>query len=221
MPSERRSHSATASSGCLSRLGAGLRPRAVLGDERVDDAVLYHHGVVQHAHVGHAAVGVARIDVGAKQRILLRGRRRLHAAGDEVLVGLDHAAQRAARAELADQHAHRHAGLAALAVGHVGDVLAAAEAALEQIVDQRRRLVVGEVGEELALEAARQIGAGLRRRDVELGEVFLLLGHTLTRALASEAMIGEGERGKQGANGVGYATWRRAVGELAKRNAPT
>src|SRR6185503_16639860 len=87
------------------------------GGLRVVDAVLHHHGVVEHAHVGHAAVGVTRIDVGAKQRILLRGRCRLHAAGNEVLVDLDHAAQRPARAELADQHAHRHAGLAALAVG--------------------------------------------------------------------------------------------------------
>ena len=180
MPSDRRSHSDNADQrplvGVALRVGIGLQ--AILGDERVDDAVLDHHGVVEHRHVGHAAVGVARVDVAAEQRVLLGGGRRLQAARDEILVGIEHAAERAPGLELVDQHAHRHARLAALAVGHVGDVLAAPETALQQVVDQGRRLVVGEMGEELALEATRQIRAGLRRRDVELGKVFLLLTHT-------------------------------------------
>ena len=209
MPSESRSHSATAISGCclsavLGRQRPGLGP--VLGHEGVDDAVLHHHRVVEHGHVGHAAVGVARVDVAAEQRVLLGGRRRLQPAGDEVAVGLDHAAQRARRLELAHHHAHRDARLAALAIGHVGDVLAAAEAALEQVVDQRRRLVVGEVGEQLALEAARQIGAGLRRRDVELGEMLLLLAHTASRAPHCGAMIGEGARASKCGRMRRYAT---------------
>ena len=58
---------------------------AVLGDERVDDAVLDHHGVVEHRHVGHAAIGMARVDVAAEEGELLGGRLRRHAARFETL----------------------------------------------------------------------------------------------------------------------------------------
>ncbi len=51
------------------RIRVGLQP--IFGDERVDDAVFHHHGVVEHRHVGHAAVRVACIDVVAEERVLL------------------------------------------------------------------------------------------------------------------------------------------------------
>ena len=94
------------------------------------------------------------------------------------LAGETRATQRAARRELAHHHAHRDAGLAALAIGHVGDVLAAPEAALEQVVDERRRLVMRQVREQLALEPPCQIGTGLRRSDIEFRELLLLFCHS-------------------------------------------
>ena len=47
---------------------------AVLDDLRVHVAVLDHHGIVEHRHVGHAAIGVAGVEVAAEQRVLLGGR---------------------------------------------------------------------------------------------------------------------------------------------------
>src|SRR4249919_1249693 len=38
----------------------------VFDDAGLDMAVLDHHGVVQHRHVGHAAVAMARIEIGAE-----------------------------------------------------------------------------------------------------------------------------------------------------------
>src|SRR5262249_23521052 len=100
----------------------------------------------------------------------------------------------AACLELIDQNAHGDAGLASLAVGHVGDILAAAESALEQIVDKRQGLIVGEMRKELALEAAGQIGAGLRRGDVGLGEVRLLLAHAPKSSTQYRARIADPPR---------------------------
>ena len=88
--------------------------------------------------------------------------------------------------ELIDQDAHRHAGRAGVAIGHVGDVLASPEPALEQIVDEEARLVAGEVGEQLPFEPAGQIGAGLRRRDVEFRKVALVLCHVSPTGSESE-----------------------------------
>ena len=50
----------------------------------VDMAILDHHGEVEHRHVGHAAVGMALVEIGAKQRILLAGRLRRHERADQV-----------------------------------------------------------------------------------------------------------------------------------------
>ena len=117
---------------------AGIRSApAVFDQARIDVAVLDHHGVVEHGHVGHAAVAVAGVEIGAEHRILLGGgRRRAHVA-DDVGVALGDAAHVARGREIRRHHAHRHAGAAALAGRPVGDRLAAAEAAMgEQIVER-------------------------------------------------------------------------------------
>ncbi len=185
MPSLRRSHSDTPISGELpSPSGVGLQP--VFGDEGLDHAVLDHQRIVEHRHLGHAAVGVARVDIIAEQRILLRARRRRHARGDEIAIDAGDALERAPRHELIDQDAHRHAGRAGIAIGHVGDVLAAPEPALQQIVDEEARLIAGEMREQLPLEPAGKIGTGLRRGDVEFGKVALVLCHVRPTGNESE-----------------------------------
>ena len=52
-------------------------------------AVLDHHRVVEHGHVGHAAVVMSRIEIGAEHRILLRGRHADPHLADEIFVALD------------------------------------------------------------------------------------------------------------------------------------
>ena len=66
---------------------------------------------------------------------------------------------------------------AALAGRAVGDVLAAAEAALGEDVVERGRALADEMGEDLTLGAAGQIRAGRRRGQVELRGLGRLLGH--------------------------------------------
>ncbi len=180
MPSVSRSHRATPASGQVSgRAVEGVfRLHAILGEEGLDDAVFDHHRVVEHGHVGHAAVGVAAVDIVAEQPVLFRRRHGRNPPREEIAVAVDHAPHRAARLELVDENAHRDAGVAAFAVRHVRDVLAATETALQQIVDQPLRLLVREVREELAFEPPRQIRARLWCGDIELGKVLLLLAHS-------------------------------------------
>ena len=150
---------------------------AIFGEEGIDDTVFDHHAVIEHRHVGHAAVAVARIDVGSEKPVLLGAGFRSNAARHEPAVARGDTRHRPVGLEFIDEHAHRHAGLAALAVWHVGNILAAAKASGEQPVDQLWRFVVRQMGEELAFEPPRQIGTRLRRSDVELGEFLLLFRH--------------------------------------------
>jgi hypothetical protein len=79
--------------------------------------------------------------------------------------------------------------VATFAVWHVGDILAATEAAAQKIIDESRLLVGGEMGEQLAFEPALKIGARLRSCYVELWEMLSLLAHhpSFSRACARPA----------------------------------
>ena len=120
---------------------------------------------------------MACIDIVAEQCVLFAHRTRTHPRHRQMPVaGLD-PPHGASRLEFVDEHAHRHAGVAALAIGHVGNVLAATEAAAQQVIDQQRGLVRRQMREQLAFEPSRQIRAGLRRGHVEFRKVLLLLAH--------------------------------------------
>ncbi len=67
--------------------------------------------------------------------------------------------------------------MASLAIGHVRDVLAAAEAAAQQVVNERGLFVGREMGEQFAFEPAGKVGAWLGGSDVEFREVLSLLAH--------------------------------------------
>ena len=82
--------SATASSSPAPRplmRGVGAAP-AVFDQAGLDMAVLDHHGVVEHRHVGHAAVAMAGVEIGAEHRILLGGRHRDAHLADDVGIAL-------------------------------------------------------------------------------------------------------------------------------------
>ena len=156
-------------------LAAAARP--VFDDPRLDMAVLDHHGVVEHRHVGHAAVAMARIEIGAEDRVLLRGRHRdPHVAGDVGVAARD-AAHARRRTKILGDDAHRDAGAAALAGRPVGDRLAAPEAALGQDIVELGRALADQVRKHLPLFLAAEIGAGRRRGQVELRSVARVLGH--------------------------------------------
>src|SRR5262245_24958994 len=113
----------------------------------------------------------------AEQAVLLgRGARREH-RGVEVAIEPQGAAEARGPPEALDHDAHRHAGRATLAGRPVGDVLAAAEAALRQRVMEGAGVRADEVGEHLALVLAGQIGAGRRRSDEKLRKVAPLDAH--------------------------------------------
>ncbi len=118
-------------------------------------AVLDHHGVVEHGHVGHAAVAVAGVEIGAEHRILLGGRRRRAHVADNVGVALGDAAHVARGRKIGRHHAHRHAGTAGFAGRPVGDRLAAAEAAMGEQVVELARAFAHQMREHLALFLAR------------------------------------------------------------------
>src|SRR5205807_4605464 len=88
---------------------------AVLDDAGLDVAVLYHHGVVEHGHVGHAAMAVAGIEIGAEHRILLGGRHRAALLADDVGVAGDNFSEISGGAELVGDHPDRDAGAALVA----------------------------------------------------------------------------------------------------------
>src|ERR1700724_2603493 len=121
------------------------------------------------------------IEIGAEHRILL-GRRHgdAHLAGD-ILIALADAAHAAGRAEIVGDHAHRHAGAAALASRPVGDRLSAAEAAVGEDVVELAGTLADQVGEYLALLLAAEIGARRRSGQVELRRVTRVLGHGAVR----------------------------------------
>ena len=158
---------------------------AVLDDAGLDMAVLHHHGVVEHGHVGHAAVAVPPVEIGAEHGILLGGRHGAALLADDVGIARQNLAEAAGGTEFVGDHPHRDAGPALVAGGAVGDRLAAAEAAMGEEVVEVGRLVAHQMREHLALVPARQIGAGRWRRQVELRGVTRMLGHVMSSGLRS------------------------------------
>ncbi len=148
-------------------------------------AVLDHHGIVEHGHVGHAAVGMAGVEIVAEQRILFRGWLRRGDRADEVGVDPAHAALGVVGLEVVNQHPDRHAATAVLAGRTIGDRLRAAEAGLGQHVVERGGALADQMGENLALHHARQIGAGRRGRQVELRRV----PHFARQAMLSRLVV--------------------------------
>src|SRR6185437_10299668 len=94
----------------------GIRSAPAVFDQAgIDVAVLDHHGVVEHGHVGHAAVAVAGVEIGAEHRVLLgSGCRRAHVA-DHVGIALGDASHVARGSKIRDHHPYRDAGAAGLA----------------------------------------------------------------------------------------------------------
>ncbi len=171
---------------------------AVFDDAGVDVAVLDHHRIVEHGHVGHAAVAVAGIEIVAEHRILLRGRHRHAHLGGEVRVVVEHAPHAAARAEILDDDPHRYASTAGLASRPVGDRLAAAETAVREQIIELGSALPDQMGEDLALLLAGQVRARRGRGEVELRRIARVPSHerVLFQTLLSDGSTPDLIRGK-------------------------
>ena len=90
-------------------------------------------------------------------------------------------------------HAHRDAGAAALAGRPIGDRLAAAEAAMGEDIVEFGGALADQMGEDLPLLLAGQIGAGRGRGQVELRRVARMLGHGRS-GVASQPATESGHR---------------------------
>src|SRR5262249_60692184 len=91
-----------------------------LDDARVDVAVFDHHRVVEHGHVRHAAVAMARVEIAAEDGVLLRRGDQHPHLGDEVAVAVEHAPHVPGGPEVLDHHPDRHARATGLARRPVG-----------------------------------------------------------------------------------------------------
>ena len=180
---------------------------AVFDDAGFDVAVLHHHRVIEHGHVGHAAMAMALVEIGAEHRILLRGRHRAALFADDVGVAGQDLAEIARGPELVGDDANGNAGAALVAGRPVGDRLAAPEAAMGQEVVEIAGLVADQMREHLALVPARQIRAGRGRRQVELRGVTRVLGHGMSLGLrrqrhySASSEVGTGSR-EENASGM-------------------
>src|SRR5439155_16961308 len=126
----------------------------VLDNPGLDVAVLHHHGVVEHGHVGHPAMAMAMVEIGAEYGILLGGRHRTALFAYDVGVARQDLSQIARWPEFVGDHTNRHAGAALIAGRAIGDRLAAPETAMGQQVVEVAGFVADQMRENLALVAA-------------------------------------------------------------------
>src|SRR5712691_3184263 len=145
--------------------------RADLHDRGAHRAVLDHTAVVVVAHRRHVAVAVPRALIGGEQLELLHCRARrqeppYEGAAVPAIGGpgieVAHAPGRAGMDEALDGDAHRHAGGARAAGRTVGKTVATPEPGARQLVIKGPGGTAGELDDQLALVAARDIGTGRR-----------------------------------------------------------
>src|SRR5690349_25128768 len=120
---------------------------------------------------------MAGIEVGAKHRILFRCRRwRAHFSHD-VDIALGNAAHIARRREISGRNANRYTGAAGFTRRSIGNGLAPAEAAMSEEIVELARPFADQMRKDFALLLTLEVGAGRRRRQVELRSVARVLGH--------------------------------------------
>ena len=171
-----------------------LAGQAVFDQMGADGRVLDHRHIVQPAHVGHAAAGMAGAQIAAQKVELLHRRLGLDQIARQIGVARQDAAARAREFEIRHRNPHRDAGDAGLASRAIGDVLAAAEPGLGQGVVDVGAVAERQVGEDLALELTRQIGAGRAggHEEAELAREEVL-GHGCRSVTASAPAQGPDE----------------------------
>jgi hypothetical protein len=139
-----------------------------LDQARVDAALQQEVRVLVAAVVVHAAAGMAPRLIAQVERVVLEPEFQWLGLRAELLVQVPGRALRAARLELADRDAHRHAGAAAVAMRTVGEDAAAAEAGLDQLAVELGVDQVARRRDLRARHALGQVAARVGRSHVEL-----------------------------------------------------
>ena len=67
--------------------------------------VLDHHGEIERRHVGHAALGMPGVEIGAEEDVVLVGRFRRDKGADKIGVRPDRPALALRRTKIVHQHA--------------------------------------------------------------------------------------------------------------------
>ena len=170
------------------------RGAVVFDHPAADRAFLDHRRELAHVHVGHAARGVAGVEVAAEEVVLRLGRPGAARHALEGGVAPEHPALAARRREVGHDDPRREAGGAAGAGGAVEHVLRAAEALVRQHVVEMARAVALQRGEELALHLAGKVRARLRSRHVELVRLRQRVAHERPRCLPLLTVKGNNSR---------------------------
>ena len=142
--------------------------------------VLDHHGEIERRHVGHAALGMPGVEIRAEEGIVLIGRFGRDKGAHNVGIRPHGPTLALGRAEMVHQHAHRYAGPAALTRGPVGDRLRATKSGLGQEVVEGGCPLADQMGENLPLLLAGQVGARRRSRQIKLRGVARFPAHTVS-----------------------------------------
>lgn len=142
--------------------------RAIAGGEAIfdymaaDRRLFDHVGIIHVVHVSHAALGVALLQIAAKQFELFVGRPWAASRDDEVGIAAQDLALRRVRLEFVGKDADRDASLAVHTARPIGNVLAAAKTDAAQRFVEFAGMRAAEFGEYLSLGFSGQIGAGRR-----------------------------------------------------------
>src|SRR6185503_8184757 len=103
---------------------AAAAGQPIFDDAGIHKAFINHCGEIEHGHVGHAAVVVARVDIAAKQRILFGGGLGVHDLRLKVEVRRQCSAEASRPSELVYRHPHRNTCPASITGRPIGYVLA-------------------------------------------------------------------------------------------------
>ena len=162
--------------------GAGI-----FDDAAFDGSFLDHRGELEHIHVGHAAISMARVKVTTEEGELILGRPRAGRVAPQVGIGLEDAAVGAVRHEIGHADAGRQARRTFGAGRAIKDILATPEPLFRQRIIQPLRLIALKRGEQFPLHPPVKIRAGLRSRHIELGRYGKCVAHEVN--FTSEAQV--------------------------------
>ncbi len=146
------------------------RRLAVFDDIAGDRGVFHHVGKIDLVHRGHAAARMALTQVTLQQVELLHRRPRTAQRHHQIGIARQGLALGRRGLEFLRHHPHRNAGRAFEARRAIGHGLAAAKTDPPQRIVERIGMGAAQLGEHLALAAARQIGTRRRAGDKEPGK---------------------------------------------------
>lgn len=119
--------------------------------------VFDHHGKIRDGHVCHTAVAMATVNIIPEQVIVFVRDFCFNLDGNQIGTLAQGAALGTARAERVDGNADGNASRATVAIGKIGNMLAAPKTATEHVVNHAGGAVRRQVSEQFALKPFFQV----------------------------------------------------------------